>query len=99
MNRITEKHLDGLVSRLNRLMGMPQEPYSKQADGSIKPNAGSYHISHAYGGVCLHRMSMQEGCTGVTNPLNTGHITKRDLYERIYAYIRGIEDTQIPESQ
>lgn len=91
MERITDRHLEGLISRLNKLTGMPETPYQKQPDGSYKPQQGCYHLSHAYGGVSLHRMSMTEGCTGVSEPLSTGHIPKRDLYERIYAYIRGIE--------
>lgn len=93
-DRITDNHLEVLIGILNRLTGMPEAPYMKQADGTHKPMAGCYHLSHAYGGVSLHRMSMTEGCTGVSEPLSTGHITKRDLYERIYAYIRGIESVK-----
>lgn len=89
--RITDKHLEGLIRRLNKLTGMPEAPYAKDADGNIKPQAGSYHLSHAYGGVCLHRMSLTEGCTGVTTPLGIGHIPKRELCDQIYAFIRGIE--------
>ena len=97
MERITDKNLQALCDRINRIKGAPMEPYSKGEDGRYVANVGNYHLSHAYGGVSLHRMSMTEGCTGVTEPLSTGHITKRDLYERIYAYIRGIESCKYGE--
>lgn len=87
MERITIKHLEGMVNRLNQLTNSPLKPY----DGSFKPQAGCYHISRAYSGFCLHRMSMTEGCTGVTAPLHGGHIPARELYNLIAAFIYGIE--------
>ena len=90
--RITNKHLEGMVARLNRLTNSPSQPYAKNEDGRFTAQIGCYHISHAYGGVCLHRMHSLGG--GVTTPLNGGHVPKRELYERIYAFIRGIESEQ-----
>lgn len=88
MERITIKHLDGLVNRLNNLTGMPLKPY----DGSpIKPQAGCYHISQAYGGYALHRMSLTDGCSGVSTPLHGGHVPARELYGQLCAFIYGIE--------
>lgn len=84
MNRITEKHLQAIVDRLNRLTGMPLAPY---IDG--KAQIGNYHLSHAYGGVALHRMYNESG--GVSSPLSTGHIPKRELANLMHAYIAGIE--------
>jgi len=46
-------------------------------------------LSHAYGGVCLHRMYNEGG--GVTSPLSTGHIPKRELLGLLHAFINGIE--------
>lgn len=83
MNRITEKHLQAIVDRLNRITGSPALPY---VDG--KAQIGNYHISHAYGGVCLHRMHNEGG--GVSSPLSTGHITKRELAGLLHAFIAGI---------
>ncbi len=84
MDRITEKQLDALCARLNKLTGSPEKPY---ADG--KACIGNYHISHAYGGVCLHRMHNTGG--GVSCPLSSGHAPKRELYAAMHAYIDGIE--------
>jgi hypothetical protein len=88
MNRITEKQLQSVVDRLNRITGSPLEPYAK-VDDKYVAQIGCYHLSHAYGGVCLHRMHNESG--GVSSPLSTGHITKRELLGLIHAYINGIE--------
>ena len=84
MNRVTEKQLQAIVDRLNRITGSPMKPY---VDG--KAQIGNYHLSHAYGGVCLHRMHNENG--GVSSPLSTGHISKRELMGLLYAFISGIE--------
>lgn len=86
MNRITDKYLDAIVDRLNRNTGSPAAPY---IDG--KAQVGNYHISHAYGGVCLHRMHNESG--GVLSPLSTGHIPKRELAGLMHAFIAGMEVT------
>ena len=85
-NRVTEKHLQAIVDRLNRITGSPMKPY----EGN-KAQIGNYHLSHAYGGVCLHRMGNENG--GVSSPLSTGHIPKRELQGLLYAFISGIEAT------
>lgn len=87
MQRITEAHLQAKIDRLNRVTGSPAEPYT---DG--KANIGNYHLSHAYGGVCLHRMHNSGG--GVSSPLSTGHVSKRELAGLLDAFINGIESTR-----
>lgn len=86
MSRITEKDLQAIVDRINRITNSPAVPY---IDG--KAQIGNYHISHAYGGVALHRMHNEGG--GVSSPLSTGHIPKRELANLMYAFINGIEVT------
>lgn len=87
MNRITEKHLQAIIDRLNRITGSPAAPY---VDG--KAQIGNYHLSHAYGGVCLHRMHNDGG--GVSSPLSTGHVTKRELAGLLHAFIAGINTSE-----
>jgi hypothetical protein len=87
MNRITEKHLQAVVDRLNIITKSPASPY---IDG--KAQIGNYHLSHAYGGVCLHRMYNDGG--GVTSPLSVGHVSKRELAGLLYAFIAGINASQ-----
>lgn len=93
MQRITEKQLKNLCQYLNELTGSPMEYSTRvvQPDGSIKftANKGHYHISHAYGGVCLHRVCNEGG--GVTTPLIHGHVPKRELFNLIHAFIKGLD--------
>jgi len=87
MQRITESQLQAVVDRLNRITGSPMAPY---ADG--KAQIGNYHLSHAYGGVCLHRMHNEGG--GVSCPIIGGHVPKRELYGLMQAYISGLTANQ-----
>ena len=88
MDRITDKHLQAVVDRINRLTNSPAKPY-ENIDGKFTAQIGNYHLSHAYGGVCLHRMHNEGG--GVSSPLSTGHIPKRELYNRMQAFISGLD--------
>lgn len=81
--RITDKHLQAKIDWLNKITGSPALPY---VDG--KAQIGNYHISGAYGGYCLHRMCNEGG--GVSLPLSTGHVTKRELAGLLNAFIAGI---------
>lgn len=87
-NRFTDKMLEARVAYLNELTGNPME-YSTPTNNGRNINIGHYHISHAYGGVCLHQTVNSGG--GVTCPLSNGHGPKRDLYNELNALIRGIE--------
>ena len=84
-HRVTQSHLQAVVDRINRITGSPMVPYV----GTIA-QVGNYHLSGAYGGVCLHRMSNIGG--GVSSPLSTGHIPKRQLLDLMYAYIQGLNE-------
>jgi len=85
MSRITEKNLQGVCDRINRIMGAPEKPYI-----GGEAQIGNHHISHAYGGVCLHRMANKSG--GVTTPIVSGYVPKRELYDLMHSYIRGLDD-------
>ena len=86
--RITIANLEAVVARINRLTGSPAAPWRREGDRS-RANIGNYHLSHAYGGVCLHRMANESG--GVNTPLGSGHVPKRELYEQLHAFLRGLE--------
>lgn len=93
MHRVTDKDLQAIVARINRMTGSPLEPYTKGADGHYSANIGNYHLSHAYGGVCLHRMVNQGG--GVTDVLMCCHVPKRELQTAMFAFIRGMETASL----
>ena len=86
MERITDKHLDSLCDDINALTGSPAEYRNKETG---KSNPGHHTISHAYGGVCLHRICNEAG--GCSTPLSQGHIPKRALYNEMRAFIKGLE--------
>lgn len=90
-NRVTTAHLDAIVASINTMTNSPLTPYASGPSGKYEPQAGCYHLSQAYGGYALHRMSIQAGCTGVSDPLGRGHMPKRELAELMYAFIRGME--------
>ena len=86
--RITESFLEAVCLRINRAIGMPHAPYEKKGDRHVA-QIGNYHISHAYGGVCLHRMHNAGG--GVSDVFGCGHVTKRELADRMFAFLKGVE--------
>lgn len=91
-NKITDAHLNSLCDTLNILTDSPSTPYKPNKEGKLIACPGNFHISHAYGGVCLQRIHNEGGA--VSNPLSSGHITKRALYNEMQAMIRGIELVQ-----
>lgn len=84
-DRITKDKLKRLVVYLNKITNSPSEAYTKTATG-LKPNAGHYSLDSAYGGYALVQMSAGGG---ERNVLERG--STRDIYERIYSYVKGIE--------
>lgn len=91
MQRITDKQLNALAEYINELTGSPLTPYTKDEAG-FRANIGNHHISRAYGGVCLHRMVNEGG--GVNCPIIHGHVPKRELFNAMHAYIKGLRDAQ-----
>jgi len=89
MERISEKQLKSLVDYLNKLTNSPTESYTKGEDSRYHANIGCYVIDSAYSGWQLQRISNEGG--GVSQPIGGGYDTKREAYEKISAFIRGIE--------
>lgn len=88
--RITEKGLQATCDRINRIMDKPRDPYAR-TEGNLVANIGCYHLDHAYGRVALYQMASEGG--GVRDIFG-GHMPKRDLYERMQAFIKGIEEVK-----
>lgn len=88
--RITQKDLQATCDRINRMLDQPLEPYVR-IEGKLVANIGCYHLDHAYGGVALYQMDNNVG--GVRDIFG-GHLTKRDLYERMHAFIKGLEEVK-----
>jgi hypothetical protein len=92
MNQVTIKQLQAQIERLNQLTGNPLAPYTRSDDGKLHGNVGNFHLSQAYGGVCVHRMA--NDCGGVTTPIFHGHRPKREAFGLLVSYIAGIESTR-----
>lgn len=89
MDRITRANLDWLVERINKATGNPLTTYTKTKDGKYKANIGNYHLSGAYGGWALEQICSDGG--GVHSTFGCGHVPKRDLYNRMRAFLEGLE--------
>lgn len=90
--RTTQKDLDGLVARLNRITNSPATYSTMTASGAFCANIGHYHLDQAYGGIKLARTVSEGG--GITCPIYMGYETKKVCYGKIAAFIAGIESTQ-----
>ena len=88
MERTTRKQLDFLCERINSAKKTPPAPYERINDKLIG-QIGNFHLNGAYGGVCLHQTMTEGG--GVRDVFSCGHVTKRDLYNRMSAYLVACE--------
>ena len=85
--RVSIKQLEALCTYINELKGTPIKPYDR-TEGQFKANIGNYHLYQAYGAVGLHRMCNEGG--GITEILSLS--TKKELYDKMHAYIKGINN-------
>ena len=89
--RTSIKTLEYLVSQINTLTDSPATPYTRDGD-KMKANIGNFHLSQAYGGVCVHRMANESG--GCTTPIWSGHGTKKEAEMKLRAFICGLQANQ-----
>ena len=87
--KITMRDLRGTVDTLNRISCncnyCATSGKSCVQDGKTPPNA--YYLSGAYGGWQLLRKTAHDGDQNV---LSMGHRPKRELYNLLWAYIKGV---------
>jgi hypothetical protein len=85
--RINKKDLEILVNRINKITNSPME-YALKVDGKYKIQVGHFHLDGAYGGWKLVR-TVNDG--GAIEEITYGFISKRELYEKMKAYLSGLE--------
>lgn len=85
--RITNKDLENVLGRINRIVGAKEEPRSKDSDGRYRANVGTYVLDYAYGGVRLSQITSESGAERDI----TGRATKKETYYRMHAFIQGLE--------
>lgn len=83
--RITDNDLEATVDLINGALGQSRKPYTPQADGTQKRHAGTYVVGYAYGGVRLEQL-----CEGGGSRDVTGRGTKREVYDLMHAFLKGI---------
>jgi len=89
MERVTQAQLESLVLRLNKLTKNNPTPWTQDKQGNLKANIGNYHLDAAYSGWTLAQMHNEGG--GISHPISSGFVSKREIYNLISAYIKGIE--------
>ena len=87
-DRISIKTLENMVARLNKMTNSP-ETYSHRDETGFHAHIGHWTLSQAYGGVCVERVMNEDG--GVTCPIWMGHVPKREAYNRLRAFMAGLE--------
>lgn len=85
--RITERDLESVVARINKMTGSPATPYTRDENGKFTANVGNFHLDAAYGGWALHRMETTGGGVEV---ILSGYVPKRELYEKMQAFLSGL---------
>lgn len=90
--RVTLKHLESQVKRLNEITGSPIETWIR-VDGKNISQLGNYHLDGAYGGWKLSRIVNKSGA--IEDITRTGFVSKKELYHLISAYMDGIESTKL----
>ena len=90
-DRVTLATLESLCATIeHRVNGAAGGPlWTRADDGRSVARIGAYYIDGAYGGVALYRIVTDGG--GVSDVLGCGHVPKRELANRMRAFIRGLE--------
>ena len=86
--RITKKHINHLVTKLNILLGQDAEPYSTDKDGNLVANVGTFYVGGAYGGFQLERIVSTGGAVSVPYEYRG---TQRETYLYLKGIIYGME--------
>ena len=90
MERITNKHLERVIARINDALGAPQEPYqaTRADNGGLIANAGTCYLAGAWGGCRIEQMCAGGGSRDF---ISSGYVTKRALYDLAQAWLAGFE--------
>lgn len=88
MERTKQKDLETLCNILNRITSSPMEQHSR-INGRVISNVDNFHLSWQSGGVALHRTSATSG--DITCPLGSELISKKDLFTKMEAFIKGVQ--------
>ena len=83
---VTEKMLQAKVDEINRSTGQELEPWTRQPDGTLKANVGTYVLDWCYGGV---RLSQMRNAGGAQHDL-TVRGTKPETLRAMKGFLAGL---------
>lgn len=89
--RVTYSVLNKLAEAINNATSAPTE-YSLTRDGKHETQIGHFHVSRAYGGVCLNKTVNESGAA--IDVFNCGHVSNAELQIRMRAFLQGIKEGQ-----
>lgn len=93
--RITDRDLNAVCERVNRAFGMVDDySYWERTSTGSRQRPGVFYVDGAYGGVALYRtcdLDEDGESHGVSDVFRAGHMPKRELYDRMQAFLDGIE--------
>ncbi len=78
MERITQAHLENLLKRINQTAGFENPKYS---------TPDSYGLDGAYGG---WKLVQYVNSSGGERNITHGYVSKRELYEKMHAFLSGL---------
>ena len=87
MTRITKQDLKKVLDRINKATDHKLDAWTKDSTGRYRANVGTYVLDWCYGGVRLSQLCNEAG--GERDI--TGRGTKRETYERMHAFLTGLE--------
>ena len=84
---VTKKDLQNVLDRINEATDQKSEAWTKDSTGRYRANVGTYVLDWCYGGVRLSQLCTEGG--GERDITTRG--TKRETYERMHAFLTGLE--------
>lgn len=101
MQRITRRDLEAVCNRINRAIHHEQRENSngrwatgKVTNGGYQQLPDVFYIDGAYGGVALFQTCSPDAngeSHGVSDVFGMGHMPKRELYNMMQGFLRGME--------
>lgn len=89
MQIITLTDLNYVIDRINVVTKNPLTPFKRvHKKASLVACIGNYHLDSAYGG---HRLVQTTNEGGGIRVIIGGFVSKREIYERMQAFLKGIE--------
>jgi hypothetical protein len=90
-DRISKAQLERVVATINKTMGLPTEPYGKDANGKFKQIPDVYLLDFANGGVALDQNCSDKGGGSHGVGVVFERTNARGLYLQLKAFVYGME--------